>query len=110
MIEPWKDYIFRSHILKLNPGGYFPPHRDSTIGLSALRLIVPLENCNPPDSWFIIEKNNVLSWNIGSLYFINTAKVHTLFTSSSAPSYWIVFNVKTTNESVGKILKYSKYI
>ena len=27
-VEPYKEHLFRTHILKLDPGGFFPKHRD----------------------------------------------------------------------------------
>ena len=38
-------------------------------------------------------------------YFLNTAKVHTLFNASFDPSYWIVLNVKTVPETVDFVIK-----
>lgn len=107
-IEPWKDYIYRTHILKLESGGYFPGHRDSReLDVDAFRLIVPLRNCNPPSVYFIVD-NKILNWYESSLYFVNTSKAHTLFNASSEPSYWIVLNVLCNHETATKVIKYAK--
>ena len=34
VLEPIKDDIFRTHIIKLKPGGFFPPHRDTNFILN----------------------------------------------------------------------------
>ena len=105
LINPIKDKIFRSHILKLNPGGFFPPHRDFYgKDFSSFRIIVPLVNFNAPRVHFILD-NKILNWTAGHMHFLNTAKVHTLFNASFDPSYWIVLNVKTVPDTVDFVIK-----
>ena len=101
-LDLFKPWLFRTHILKLNPGSYFPPHRDA-ITLKSFRLIIPLKNCKDPDVLFLIE-DRVLHFEEGRLYFVDTVKQHQLFNSSSKPSYWLVMNVKVTDESVITLL------
>ena len=99
LVDPWKEDIFRTHILKINPGGYFPPHRDYRGTLfDSFRLIVSLKNqCK-----FIIEERPI-NFIDGSMYFIDTAKEHTLFNVHDQPSYWIVFNVQLNEKTVKKV-------
>lgn len=105
IIEPWKDYMFRSHVIRLGPGGFFPPHRDTYhYDINTFRLIVPLHNCNPPNVFFNLEEN-VMHWEQGRMYFLNTTKVHTLFNASFDNSYWIVFNIKCNKDSVNAVLR-----
>jgi hypothetical protein len=109
-VEPIKNDIFRSHILKLDPGGFFPPHRDyyatgtKSTNFASFRIIVPLQNFNPPRFNFVLE-DKILHWEAGYMYFMNTAKVHYFFNASFDPSYWIVFNVNTTKETVDFIIR-----
>ena len=98
ILDPFSPWLFRTHVLKLNPGGFFPPHRDN-YGLSSFRLIVPLHNIQP----FIVEKQ-ILEWQLGQLYFLDTVKTHCLFNASMEPSYWLVLNVKCNKDSVEKVL------
>lgn len=101
--EPWKDHLFRCHILKLGPGGFFPPHRDIMSPYpSSFRIISPLKNI---DSVFFILDNKILNWTIGSLYYLNTAKSHTLFNASMNFSYWLVLNVSLNEDSVTNVIK-----
>jgi hypothetical protein len=105
LIYPWKDHIFRSHILKLSPGGFFPPHRDMRMAnIDSFRLIVPLQHTSPPDVNFVLEEK-ILNWKQGTLYFVNTAKMHYLFNASLLPSYWLVFNVDCNSSSVESLFK-----
>lgn len=105
LIDPWKDNIYRSHVLKLAPGGFFPVHRDSNnLNVDTFRLIVPLENCQFPNTIFLLE-DRILQWKPGTLYFLNTLKMHTLFNASMSSSYWIVFNVFLNETTASSILK-----
>lgn len=102
--DPWQPYLFRTHVLKLNSGGFFPPHRDHTnINLHTFRLIVPIENCSYPDVTFILE-DKILNFEEGSVYFVDTAKSHHLFNASLEPSYWIVMNIEANQETVSKVI------
>lgn len=104
IMSPWKDHLFRCHILKLGPGGFFPPHRDIiTPYPSSFRLIAPLKDTG--NNFFILD-GKILQWNMGSLYYINTAKTHTLFNSGMCDSYWLVLNVSLNEESVTEVLKH----
>lgn len=93
--EKMKDfdpYIFRSHVLKLSPGGFFPPHRDQITEINSFRIIVPAKNTTQNGVYFLIE-NKKLEWEEGRFYFLDTVKTHCLFNASSKCSYWIVFNI-----------------
>ena len=98
IVEPFKDHIGRSHILSLQEGGYFPPHRDLPVYVeqqNSLRILVPLKGCNPPDMYFMYE-DKPLHFEHGRAYFLNTNKAHNLFAFKD--SYMIVLNIKTSEE------------
>ena len=104
--DPFKEWLFRSHILKLKPGGFFPSHVDnmgSTI--DSFRLIVPLQVCNPLDGgYFMYQYDNVLHWCYGSLYFLNTCKRHTIFNANDEDDHIVlIMNIKLTEESVSTV-------
>ena len=97
------NHLGRSHILFLDRGGYFPPHRDwygDTEQQNNLRILIPLKGCNPPDLYFMYE-DKPLHFEHGRAYFLNTNKAHSLF--SFEGSYMLVLNVKA-NEEVYKII------
>ena len=103
LIEPFKGHIFRSHILHLPEGGYFPPHRDRPCyrdDQNAFRVLIPLKNCNPPKMYFMYE-DKPLHFEHGRAYFLNTNKYHSLFAFKD--SYMIVLNVDS-NEDTYKII------
>ena len=108
-IAPIEKDIFRSHILKLNPGGYFPPHRDFYgMNIDSFRIIIPLENMDPPNFTFVIE-DKIQQWIMGSLYFVDTAKMHYLFNASFNPTYMIVFNVNLNKNTINFITQNMKH-
>lgn len=93
-------YCFRTHFLRLGYGGFFPPHRDHYMfEQTSFRLVVPIKNCNPPYSRFMIE-DRTLHWEMGSLYVVNTTKEHTLFNASEEDNIWLIINVKLCEETV----------
>ena len=56
---PW---LCRTHFLRLGPGGFFPTHRDHKFGVqNSFRIIVPIKNCKPPYSFFLLE-NKLLDY------------------------------------------------
>ena len=104
-LEPFKEQLFRSHILRLDPSGYFPIHRDSFVNIDCFRIIVPLSNCNPPSVYFIVDEKIASNWDLGRMYFVNTVKEHTLFNASFKPSYWLVLNVDLSNTAIESVLR-----
>lgn len=107
ILDPFEGEYHRTHILKLGPGGFFPPHRDiRNIHFRSFRLIVPLVNVNPPYANFVLE-DRTLHWKPGQMYFVDTAKMHYLFNASiSESSYWIVLNVNTNENTLRTVCKY----
>lgn len=94
--KPILGSVVRTHFLKLMPGGFFPPHRDHTRGTqNSIRIIIPIEFCNPPNSNFILE-DKILYMDHGNSYVINTTKLHWLFNADAEyNSIWLVINAKT---------------
>ena len=100
LLTPIQPYLFRSHILKIDKGGFFPPHRDFRgMQIDSFRIIIPLYNCSSPNLTFIID-DKIINWNYGSLYFVDTAKMHYLFNASFKPSYMIVLNVELNKNTI----------
>lgn len=97
VLKDIRSECYRSHFLRLPPGGYFPPHRD--FSMDSFRVILPVYNCNPPNARFMIE-DKTLHWDHGRFYIINTLKEHTLFNASDGlDSIWLVLNVKLSQKS-----------
>jgi hypothetical protein len=104
LLDDWGDELGRSHFLKLHPGGYFPPHRDN--GMSSLvnyfRILIPISGFGPHEmKW--VQEDKVLNFNVGTAYFVNTTKVHCLFSFVSHCTM-LVLNIKVNDTSIEKLI------
>lgn len=90
----------RCHFLRLDRGGFFPPHRDNgtAIPSKTFRIIVPLYNFGKHDvKW--IQEDRVLSMQQGQVYFINTTKEHSIF-SFVDNCIMLVMNIIASDQSI----------
>ena len=93
--------IGRSHFLRLDAGGFFPPHRDNgtAVPASSFRIIVPLVNFNSKGAFVWLLDGQPINLTAGSTYFINTSKIHSVF-SFADNCYMMVYNIKTTHSAI----------
>ena len=102
LVEPFKPWLCRTHFLNFKKGGYFPPHIDNrTLDKTQfLRILVPIKKVKPSYMYFIHD-GNILNFNRGSAYFVNTNKVHSIF-SFNNDCTMLVMNLKATNDCIKK--------
>tara|TARA_B100000085_G_C18399165_1_gene453803 strand:- start:153 stop:767 length:615 start_codon:yes stop_codon:yes gene_type:complete len=103
--ELFKNDLGRSHFIRHKPGGFFPPHRDlgkDLTDIQSFRLFVPIQNCNPPQTWFMLDRKP-LNFEHGRAYFINTCIEHTVFSCYEA--IFIVFNIALNKNTVNTLLQ-----
>lgn len=95
--------IGRCHFLKLNAGGFFPPHRDNgtAVPSQSFRIIVPLGNTKKKD-WYWIHEDKLLNLTPGKTYCINTTKEHSVF-SFKDNCCMLVINVIATLKNIQTI-------
>lgn len=104
-LDPIEKHLGRTHIIRLNEGGYFPPHRDNVHSkISSFRLLIPI-NYNSSHNFFMLEDRKIEFEN-GKMYFINTSKTHAVFNADPTPFYFVVCNVILSEDSVNDVLKY----
>jgi len=104
-LDPLQAHLGRTHVIRLNPGAYFPPHRDNKhSNIASFRLFLPL-NYASNQNFFLLEDSK-MEFKNGVMYFIDTAKMHTLFNTNEKPFYFVVANVILTQESVDATLKF----
>lgn len=102
------DTLGRSHFIRLNQGGFFPPHRDSKIlNVNCFRVITLCHNCKRNHFNFIYE-DRLLNLKPGVPYFINTRKIHSVF-SYVDDSVQCVLNVPLTEKNYNAIAKHLEY-
>ena len=104
-LDPIEKHICRTHIIRLDPGGFFPNHRDCRdLDVRSFRLFIPLDY-HDQRHYFILN-NKLLQFNNGQMYFFNECLSHTVMNASMSPWHFIVVNVKLTEESVIDTLKH----
>ena len=99
-LNPFKGLLGRSHILKLDKGGFFPPHRD--LSDTSFRLFIPL--VDSPHYVFILNEQKI-SFRTGQLYCLNTKLPHSLF-SFTDDSLFIILNIDLNRNSIQSIYKH----
>lgn len=95
----------RTHVIRLDQGGFFPPHRDSLHkrGMpKTYRVLVPLLNTMTND-WVFMYEDRAVRFQRGTAYFINTLKAHSVFSFVNG-CMMLVVNVPFTQEGVGKVI------
>ena len=98
MTLPFHKYMGRSHLLRLNKGGFFPMHRDLTP--ESYRLFVSLSHF---DSFVFLLDNKRMYFEPGRLYFINTWLIHSLFSFEDKNDF-LVFNIDLCKDSVDTLI------
>jgi len=103
-LEPFEGHVGRTHFIRMDKGGHFPPHRDWQNGpdLEVFRIFVPISRCNPPETFFMLEREPLV-FEHGRAYFINTCMEHTVF--SCYPSLFLVMNIEINEQTTKTLLK-----
>lgn len=105
MLDFFGPSLGRTHFLRLDAGGFFPPHRDNgaIVESPTFRVIVPISNFGKNQmKW--IQEEQVLTLETGRTYFINTTRVHSLF-SFVDNCTMLVLNVIATKEILDKLVR-----
>lgn len=102
-LAPFENYLGRTHFIRMERTGCFPPHRDQySIDVNSFRLFIAINGCNPPDNYFIVD-GKIHNFIPGKVYFINTCKEHTVFTTGSESTF-VVANIIISDKSVNAVL------
>lgn len=108
-LKSYLPHLGRSHLLKIEKGGFFPYHRDShKWGSTCLRLIALLDNAGPEQFVFLFDNKRIFM-EPGRLYFMNTRIEHGLI-SFVPDATLLVLNVILSTESVQLLLASKKEI
>lgn len=101
----WEPNLGRTHFLRLDKGGFFPPHRDNgaIVAVPTFRIIVPIYNFGVNDmKW--IQDEKIQRFDLGATYFVNTSRLHSVF-SFVDNCLMLVLNVNTDEHILGKMVK-----
>lgn len=110
MLDFFGPSLGRAHFIKLDHGGFFPPHRDNgAIVISpTFRILVPISQFGENDmKW--LQEDRPLRLEVGRTYFINTTKIHSVF-SFVDNCVMLVLNVLATEEALNKLVRHVKTI
>lgn len=99
-LEELKPSLGRSHLIRFQEGGFFPPHRD--LG-EAFRLISVL-NCNSDSLHFCLD-SSILQLIKSRLYFVNTRLTHSLISYANEAKI-LVLNVEPNQQAFDFIISH----
>jgi len=105
LLDFFEPNLGRCHFLKLDKGGFFPPHRDNgaIVAVPSFRILVPINNFGTNDmKW--IQNEQILNLQLGHVYFINTSKIHSIF-SFVDNCLMLVMNVMWEEFILNKMVK-----
>lgn len=104
LVNAFYPDLGRSHFIRLDKGGYFPPHRDS-LGLipSTFRILVPCLNCETHQFVFLLNGQRIFL-NPGQAYFLNTRIEHAVFSFANQSSQ-LVLNVPINEKTVRTVIE-----
>jgi hypothetical protein len=99
------DSLGRAHFLRLDRGGFFPPHRDHEWKLpnDMFRIVVPFYNFHASKMSWIFD-GKVVQLQEGYTYFMNTTKAHSLFSYVDGCTM-LVLNVSADEDTMNRMIK-----
>lgn len=99
--------MYRSFIISLNAGGFYPRHRDHfLINRESFRLITFLGDSSDSLEWEV--EGSIKTFLPNTTYYLDTRKMHRL-ASWKHGSTMVVWNVPKTWSNVLKVLKHLKH-
>ena len=104
IIEQFRPDIGRVHLLRVDQGGFFPPHRDF-VGISPeyFRLLAVFGKCKPENYVQMIDGRPIYP-EPGFLYFVNFQLDHSVFSFSDG-LYSLILTVKLNQNSYDLVTK-----
>jgi hypothetical protein len=82
LVDAFAPDIGRVHLLRVDQGGFFPPHRDFPgVGLEWMRLLLVFGKCKPENFVHMLDGKPMYP-DPGYLYFVNFQKDHSVFSFS----------------------------
>lgn len=104
-LDFWGPNLGRTHFLRLDKGGYFPPHRDNgaIVLPPSFRILVPISNFGKNQMHWI-QEGKQLHLELGHVYFINTNKLHSVF-SFVDNCLMLVLNIHSDSSILDKLVK-----
>ena len=103
LVDVFAPDIGRVHLLRVDKGGYFPPHRDfHGVSPEYFRLLTVFGRCSPENYGHVLDGRLVYPES-GWTYFINTQLDHSVF-SFSDNLYSLILTVKLNERTHGIVM------
>jgi hypothetical protein len=104
-VDLFMPYIGRVHLLRIDKGGYFPPHRDfPQLDPEYVRLTCVFGKAKS-ENYCLLYDGKPFYHDPGYLYFHNYQKDHSLFSFSDGV-YVLVLTVKLNASTYQKLIRY----
>ena len=99
------DPIGRTHLIKLDSGGFFPPHRDGGTKMPAasFRIFATVQHANENEFVWLQEDRQLL-FEPQRFYVVNTFKKHSVFSFVNSCTFLVV-NVPATKQNIQFMLE-----
>jgi hypothetical protein len=81
LLDPFKPWLGRSHIIRIDAGGYFPPHYDTVVvddEVYDVRMIACINNIDK-NSFKWLHEDKAVPLETGQVWLANTGKPHSVF-------------------------------
>lgn len=106
IIDIFRPDIGRVHFLRVDKGGFFPPHRDFPgPDPEYVRLLCAFGNCKPENFAHILD-GKLIYPDPGYLYFVNFQLDHSVFSFSDG-LYALILTVKLNQRTHDLIMKHT---
>ena len=104
LLQHFAGGVGRTHFLRFQAGGHFPPHRDGGMMTApdTFRILMPIHNVSHSSVAFLLDGRR-LSFSPCTPYFVNTLLPHSLF-SFSDDVIFLVSNIVISARSVERLL------
>ena len=104
LVDAFAPDIGRVHLLRVDQGGFFPPHRDFPgVGPEWMRLLLVFGKCKPENFVHMLDGKPMYP-DPGYLYFVNFQKDHSVFSFSDG-LYALILTVKVNDRVHDLIIK-----
>ena len=98
LVDAFKPDIGRVHLLRVDKGGFFPPHRDFPgVGPEWMRFLMVFGKCKPENFVHMLDGKPVYP-DPGYLYFVNFQLDHSVFSFSDG-LYALILTVKVNQRT-----------
>ena len=106
LVDAFAPDIGRVHLLRVDQGGFFPPHRDFPgVGPERMRLLLVFGKCKPENFVHMLDGKPMYP-DPGYLYFVNFQKDHSVFSFSDG-LYALILTCKVNDRVHDLIIKNS---